>query len=331
MTVGKRIAFIHHSRQSESSVDIGLGVEIACDLLGYELCAYDPDFDQGRRRECVEEAVAAEPDLIVAAVVTPSLLPDLFEAVAERGIPWIEVGARQAPAHGLTAQAVPDEEALTALLDRWLIDSLAARLGPRVQANVGAWIASALGEGLLARDARRAGDFAAEPHVREVYIHDIALTDLPADIRSSTMVAMRQHPGLHALWQTCEPCVATQAATLDEMGLQGDDRPLIVGFYSNRQTRRLVAEGRVAGLVQVDTRVQGLAAIDLAVQHWHAGTPWPAIEADPIGAYGGALGQPWMITAETVGDDPAHLSPPGPDPVDFFRRRWQPVLNPPSP
>ncbi len=312
-------------------MDIGLGVKIACDLLGYELCTYDPDFDQRRRRRCVEEAVAAEPDLVVAAVVAPSLLPDLFEGVAERGIPWIEAGARQTPAPGLTAQVVPDEDELAALLDRWLVDSLASRLGPAKQANVGAWIASTLGEGLLARDARRSGDFAAEPLVREVYTHDIALTDLVADIRSSTMVAMERHPDLHALWQTCEPCVATQAAALDEIGRQGDDRPLIGGFYSNRQTRRLVAEGRVGGLVQVDTRVQGLAAVDLAVQHWHAGAPWPAVDADPIGAYEGALGQPWMITAETVGDDPARLSPPGPDPVDFFRRRWQPVLNPPSP
>lgn len=323
MHLGKRIAFIHHSANSESSLDLAAGVEIAGELLGCEVLVFDPDFDQRRRRECVAAALDADPDLVVAAVVTPSLLGDLFDRVAERGIPWIEVGARQKPARGLTAQVVPDEDALTALLDRWLIDALARRHGPEATASIAAWTATGLGEGLLARDLRRARDLRANPRVREVYTHDISLTDLADDVRSSTIAALRRHPDIRGLWQTCEPCVSTQAAALDELGLDGEARPLLAGFYSNQETRRLVADGRVDALVQVDTRVQGLVAVDLALAHWLDGAPWPAADVDPLDGYEVPLGRPWMITAGNVGDDPAVLDAPGPDPVDFFRRRWQ--------
>ncbi|MBS1878893.1 MAG: substrate-binding domain-containing protein [Actinobacteria bacterium] len=326
MHLGRRIAFIHHSRNSESSLEIGIGVETAAEALGCELLSFDPDFDQERRRQCVGEAIASGPDLIVAAVVAPQLLPDLFAEVAERGIPWIEVGARQQWAPGLTAQVVPDESALTALLDRWMIAALGIRLGTDAPAEIAAWIAPALGEGLLARDRQRARDLAAHPNLSEVETHEIDLGNLVEDIRTSTVAALERHPGLQALWQTCEPCVATQAQALDRLGLSGEQRPLIGGFYSNRATRRLLAERRVDGLVQVDTRVQGLAAVDLAVQHWTIGAPWPGADDDPLAAYGEPLGQPWMITAANVGDDPDLLVPPGPDPVTFFQRQWQSQL-----
>jgi hypothetical protein len=113
---------------------------------------------------------------------------------------------------------------------------------------------------------------------------------------------------------------------MDNIGLTGADRPLIRGIYSNRTTRRLVAEGRVDGLVQVDTRVQGLIAVDLAVRHWLQDEPWPGPEVDPFTAYEIPLGRPWVITRDNVGDDPARLVPPGPDPVEFFRTQWQTQL-----
>lgn len=221
----------------------------------------------------------------------------------------------------MVAQVAPDEARLTALLDRWLL----ARLldgGGDDPVEIGAWIAPVLGEGLIARDRQRAVDLAAADRVREVVTHEIALDDLERDVRASTERALERHPRLRGLWQTCEPCVATQARALDALGLTGTDRPLIAGFYSNRATRRLVRDGRVAGLVQVDTRAHGLVAIDLAVQHWSHGRPWPAAGTDTMAGYGVPLGEPWVIDRENVGDDPSELRPPGPDPVAFFRDRW---------
>ncbi len=332
MALAKRVVFVHHSGRSESSVEIGRGVAAASAALGCELTVLDPDFDQARRRACVEQVLDAAPDLVVAAVVAPEPLGALFDAVAAAGIPWIEAGARQRPHPGLVAQVVPDEDGLAARLDAWLIDRLAERHGAGAPVELAAWIAPALGDGLLARDRRRARDLAAHPHVREVLSHEIALADLERDVAASTTAALERHPRLAALWQTCEPCVATQARALDALDLHGDQRPLIGGIYSNAETRRMVAEGRVDGLVQVDTSVQGLVALDLAVQHWTRGTAWPGPEADPLRAYGPTLASPWMVTRETVGDDPDRLRPPGDDPLGFFLDRWRTVIDgPPVP
>jgi ABC-type sugar transport system substrate-binding protein len=323
----RRIAFIHHSSRSESSVDIGRGVAAAAEAFGFELVSFDPDFDQARREQCVADAIALRPDLIVATVVAPHLVPDQVAEAAALGIPWIAVGAVQAPFPGVVAQVAPDEAALTAMLDRWMLDRLLdGRAGDGEPVEIGAWIAPELGEGLIARDRQRAADLARAPGVREVVTHEIALDDLERDVRASTERALDRHPGIQGLWQTCEPCVATQALTLDALGLTGADRPLIAGFYSNRATRRLVRDGRVGGLVQVDTRVQGLVAVDLAVQHWVAGRPWPAPDVDPLGAYGVPLGRPWVIDRTNVGGDPGELRPPGPDPLAFFARRWREQL-----
>ncbi len=317
----RRIAFIHHSRRSESSVDIGLGVAAAAEAFGFDLVTFDPDFDQARREQCVADAIALRPDLIVATVVAPQLVADQVAEAAALGIPWIGVGAVQAPFPGVVAQVAPDEAALTAMLDRWMLGRLLAD-GGRDPVEIGAWIAPVLGEGLIARDRQRAADLAVAPRIRERVTHEIALDDLERDIRASTEQALERYPGMRGLWQTCEPCVATQALTLDALGLTGEDRPLIAGFYSNRATRRLVREGRVGGLVQVDTRVQGLVAVDLAVEQWATGRPWPEAGVDPTAGYGVPLGQPWVIDAHNVGDDPADLKPPGPDPVAFFAARW---------
>lgn len=327
MALAKRVVFVHHSRRSESSVEIGRGVAAATTALGCELTVLDPDFDQAARRRCVEEILEAAPDLVVAAVVAAEPLGGLFDEVAAAGIPWIEAGARQRPHPGLVAQVVPDEDGLAGLLDAWLLDELARRHGADAPVELGAWTAPALGAGLVARDRRRAHDLAAHPHVTEVLTHEIALADLERDVRGSTLAALERHPRIAALWQTCEPCVGTQAAALDELGLDGRDRPLIAGFYSNPATRRLVAEGRVDGLVQVDTSVQGLVALDLAVQHWTRGTPWPGPEADPLTAYDRPLGRPWMITRSTVGEDPDRLVLPGDDPIAYFHRRWQAAID----
>lgn len=323
MRLDKRIVFIHHSSNSESSVDISLGVKHAGDVLGCDVVLLDPDFDQGRRRTCVQEAIASDPDLIVAAVVAPQLLPELFDVVAERGIPWIEVGARQEPWAGLTAQVVPDEDLLTGVLDSWLLEELENRHGSDSPVDLAAWTAPALGEGLLARDRRRTSDLAAHPSVREVFTHAIVLVDLENDIRTSTTVALERHPAIKALWQTCEPCVATQAHTLDELGRSGADRPLIGGFYSNATTRQLVADGKVDGLVQVDTRLQGLIAVDLAVRHWVNGESWDDLARTPFAGHDIPLGKPWMVTAETVGPDPSTLAVPGTDPLQYFEHRWR--------
>jgi len=317
----RRIALIHHSSRSESSVDIGVGVAAAAAAFGFELVTFDPDFDQARREQCVADAIALRPDLIVATVVAPHLVPDQVAEAAALGIPWIGVGALQAPFPGVVAQVAPDETALTALLDRWLLDRLLADGGDG-EVEIGAWIAPVLGEGLIARDRQRAVDLAAAPRIRERVTHEIALDDLERDIRASTERALDRHPRIRGLWQTCEPCVTTQALTLDVLGLRGEDRPLIAGFYSNRTTRRLVRDGRVGGLVQVDTRVQGLVAVDLAVEHWTSGRPWPEAGTDPTAAYGVPLGRPWVIDRDNVGLTVDELRPPGPDPVAFFATRW---------
>lgn len=46
---GKRIAYVQLSSRSESSCDIGRGVQSAAEFFGYELEIYDPDFDPARR------------------------------------------------------------------------------------------------------------------------------------------------------------------------------------------------------------------------------------------------------------------------------------------
>lgn len=258
----------------------------------------------------------------MANVVDPTPVGELIEEAAAHGTLWIQTGALQTDFPAVTTQVVPDEAELTAVLDAWLFGRLVERVGIDGHAEIGAWVARSLGAGLAERDRQRMSDLSERPQLTEVFTHDIDLTNAAEDIEDSTRVALERHPGLESLWQTCEPCVGTQAQTLAALGLSGDDRPLIAGFYSNARTRRAVRDGTADGLVQVDTRLQGLVAVDQAIEHWSRQAPFRR-PARALDAYSLPLGRPWVITRENVGPDPDTLEVPDLDCLRYFTEKWR--------
>lgn len=318
---GKTIAYMYLSTQTEASVRIFNGLKTIAGLFGWKLISCDPNFDPQKVAQCATSLVAQNPDIVLAASADPGASGAGLQEAFKRKIPWIIMGALQTPSKYVTAQYVPDEKALTKVLDTWFFQRIKARVGTE-NAEIAAWQAPPVGPGVRARDAQRKADLAAFPGIKETFTHDIDLANAVQDTLKTTTQVVEQNTGIDGLWQTCDFCVGPMAQALDAKGLRGNDRPVLVGIYSTRETRKAIREGRVDGVVENNFEVQGWVAIDQALQAWARGKSFWKDSTVFTKAYSIPMLQTWVETRANVGNDPNIVKNNGEDYVTYFTTKW---------
>lgn len=315
----KTIAFMWLSKSTEASQRQFADLKEAAGLFGFKVIECDPNFDPAKTAQCATSLVARNPSLILAsAAPTPAIAAGL-KAAKERGIPWIGIGALQAPSPYLTAQYVPNEERETEMLDTWLFDLVEERVGDK-EGVIGAFQAPQVGPGVIARDTQRAKDLAGRPGLSQK-THDIDLSDPVQDTIKTTKTLVQQNPGLVALWNTCDLCAAPMGQALDQLGLSGDKRPLTAGYYTTKQSRQMIKDGKLTGAVEVNFGAMAWVALDQALEHWARGTKFAEDSTVFDKGYGIKLMQPWIVTKANVGDV-AVVHNQAEDYVTYFKTKW---------
>lgn len=315
----KTIGFMWLSKSTEASQRQFADLELAADLFGFKIIDCDPNFDPAKTAQCATSLVAQKPSLILASAAPTSAIAAGLQAAHDQGIPWIGIGALEAPSPYLTAQYVPNEELETTMLDTWLFDLIAERVGDK-DGGIGAFQAPQVGPGVIARDKQRAIDLAEYPNLSQK-THDIDLSNPVQDTINTTKTLVQQNPDLVALWNTCDLCVAPMAQALDQLGLQGDARPLTAGFYTTEQSRQMIKDGKVTGAVEVNFGAMVWVALDQALENWARGTAFAPDSTVFDTGYGIPLMRPWIVTADNVGD-PATVRNQAEDYVTYFRTKW---------
>ena len=318
----KKIGYMHLSAQTEASLRVLDAIEQASELFGFEVVVCDPNFDPQQVAQCATSLVAQNVDLVIVEAADPGASGASLQEAAERGIPWIIVGAGQTPSEFVTAQYVPDERAQTKFLDEWMIAEIQKRVGESGNAEIAAFQASPVGEAVRARDEQRAEDLAANVYITEVFTHEIDLTNPVQDTIDTSTLILEQNPGIAALWNTCDFCVPPMAQAADTLGLSGDDRPIITGIYSTRETRQRIQEGTIDGVVESNFGAHGWVAMDQAIENWARGTEFYPDQTVYTEAYGIDMLVPWMMTQNNVGDNIDVINNQGEDFETYFRTKW---------
>lgn len=315
----KTIGFMYLSKSTEASVRLHDGLKAAADLFGFDVVTCDPNFDPAKTAQCMTTLVAQSPDLILLSAAPTAALGGGLKTAADKDIPVVMIGALQAPSPSYTAQYVPDEKRLSKALNEWLFGLVSERVGDDA-ATIAAFQAPNVGQGVIDRDVQRKADLEAFPKLKQV-THDINLADAVQDTRSRTRSLVQQNPDLQALWQTCDFCAPPMAQALDQLGLQGDDRPFTGAFYTSKQSREMIKAGKLSGAVEVNYGVQSWVTLDQALQNWARKTPFAKTNAVFQDGYGIEMLQPWIVTQENVGD-PAVVRNQGEDYETYFRTKW---------
>ncbi len=81
---------------------------------------------------------------------------------------------------------MPDELELTRVLDTWFFGQITRKVGAGANAEIGAWQAPPVGIGVRARDMQRKRDLQRFPNIKEVYTHDIDLSNAVQDTLQTT-------------------------------------------------------------------------------------------------------------------------------------------------
>ncbi len=316
---GKTIGFMYLSKSTEASIRLHDGLKAAADLFGFKVVTCDPNFDPAKTAQCMTTLVSQSPDLILTSAAATSALGGGLKSAADRDIPVVMIGALQAPSPYYTAQYVPDEKRLSKALNEWMFGLVNERVGDG-PATIAAFQAPNVGQGVIDRDVQRKADLEAFPNIKQV-THDIDLGDAVQDTRSRTRSLVQQNSDLQALWQTCDFCAPPMAQALDQLGLQGDDRPFTGAFYTTKQSREMIKAGKLSGAVEVNYGVQSWVSLDQALQNWARETPFAETNAVFQDGYGIEMLEPWIVTQENVGD-PAVVRNQAEDYETYFRTKW---------
>lgn len=318
---GMKIAYIHLSAQAEASQRVLKGLQEITKLFGFELIVCDPNFDPQRVAQCATSLVAQRPDLVITEAANPGAAGAGLRAASERSIPWITTGAGQTPSRFVTAEYVPDERTQTEFLDEWFFETIKERVGDE-EATIAAFQASPVGPAVRARDVQRKQDLESYPNIKEIVTHEINLANAPQDVINTTKTTLEQNPGLDGIWQTCDFCVPLNAQSVDSLGLEGDERPVIAGIYSGPETRKRISEGSIDGVVENNFEVMGWVAMDQALEHWARDKEFHPDNSVFTEAYSIDMLVPWIMTKENVGADFKVIANQGEDYRTYFLTKW---------
>jgi ABC-type sugar transport system substrate-binding protein len=319
---GKVIGYMHLSSQTEASIRMLEGLKTIAKLFGYKVNVCDPNFDPQKVAQCATSLVAQNPDIVIVEAADPGASGAGLQEAFKQKIPWIVTGALQTPSKFVTAQYVPDERELTRVLDNWFFQRIEQKVGKGTPAEIGAWQAPPVGPGVRARDAQRKIDLARFPAIKETYTRDIDLSNPVQDTLQTTQLLVEQNPGIDGLWQTCDFCVGANAQALDTKGLEGAERPVLVGIYSTRETRQAIKEGRVDGVVQSNFEAMGWVAMDQALEFWARGKKFFPNNKVFKQGYSMQILQPWIETKANVGTNINKVNNNGEDYVTYFTTKW---------
>lgn len=317
---GKTIGLILLSMQSPANYRIATVAEQLGERLGYKVIVCDPDFDPQRVTQCATSIMAQRPDAVISDAHEPAALGAALNDAQSMGIPWFSlvVNVSEHPAisqYGITGREVG------AVYDEWLFDAMAKRHGTNEKLGVLAIGAPALGAALLAQQEQLAEDAQAASNVEVTVQHDLDLSNAVQDTLSITEQTWRQNPNLAGTWTVCDFCVSLMAQVFDTLGLEGDERPIVGGNYTTPQGADLLREGKIDGFVDIPFEASVYVVFDQLLQFWAREKPINQ-DADKFAtAYSIPFMEPYMVTAENIGDNGA-IPIYGSDYETYFAAKW---------
>jgi len=222
---GLTAGILHVQGNAQSDQLIGYALTDALDALGVKYTERDPQGNPGKTATDLDSLIGRKPDVIFGISVEPATIQSQLRKMADRGIPFINVGGtiRESPLVALSP--VPSDYAQGALTAQYLLDWLGATNEDQPGTPAGD-IATFGFDPIYSLQQRRQAMELMAGDAKEVNIvadHQINFEDPEADIQNATQSIVQANPDLKAIYACCDfslpPIVAglRQAKALDRV------------------------------------------------------------------------------------------------------------------
>ena len=322
LPTGKKIGVILLSGQSASSNRILKPVQTIARLLNYDVIVCDPNFDTQKITQCATSMVAQNANAVFTISTSPGPMGSALNDAKNQGAPWFGTISGVAPTPLIIPYGSPGI-ATAQLSAAWLFDTATQRKGKDARLKFMILTAPTVGLANLVEEQQVQKAAAANPKVDIVITHDLDLANIVQDTINMTRQAVQQYPDLAGIWTVCDLCVPLISQTVDGLGFDPKDRPIVAGDYTTAQTVDLIRRGKVDGVMDLPLESSVWVAFDQMLGLWSHNRPidksYDVFSTD----YGLKFMEPYIITKGNAGPIGGPVPVYGPDYASYFLAKWK--------
>ncbi len=314
----KTIAFLNFTSQAVALRRVEAGMKAAAEDMGWKFVSCDAGGDPQKVASCASSFIQQNVDFIASVAIPQAAMSAQMEQAAAAGIAWISSGGQ-----------IPDNETLfagsffypEAQLYKPFDDLFFELLGPGKHRILSMQLT--VDSTARARREQLDADLKENPDITVA----AEVEGSPADPAASTakaLAALQQHPDIDGIWSCCDIFNQDAVQAVQQAGLSGDKRPVILGPFPDTKVLSQIREGEVDAAVELPWEAYGWMAVDEAMESVVHQTPYT--QHGPPMQYPTELYQGFLVTTDNVQTKPDQFQDPQYDYAGYFQAKWDAEL-----
>jgi len=207
---------LHVQGNAQSDQLIGFALTDALDELGVKYTEKDPQGNPGKTATDLDALIGQDPDVIFGISVEAATIQSQLRKMADRGIPFINVGGTIRDSPLVALSPVPSDYAQAAIASQYLLDLLASENEEQPGTPAGKVATFGFDPIYSLLQRRQTFELMAEQSkgVEIVAQHQVNFEDPNADIQGATQDIVQANPDLKAIYTCCDFTLPPIAAGL---------------------------------------------------------------------------------------------------------------------
>lgn len=305
------IGYLRYVGQSPADQRIYNAAVAAAKVLGWKVIPCDGQGDPVKMAACADTLLNQHINVMLNDGIPEGIIAAALRRAKSMNIPVVYSGGSLDQTDLYTAGYVPPDGQMGQVLAAYVKQQVAGKSGGViVQGFAASW-------GVERVAALKAAG------VKIVSNQEADATNLVQGTQQQISAQLNQHPDASAVWITFETAVlgASQALDAKFPGKSYPDRPLLVTFYANLPTLKLISEGKVDAAIEDSLEWSSWVAMDQIAEFVARKTPMSS-EVRPDYGPGLDFWRPVLVTKSNL---PASgsLAPAPVDYTTFFQDKWK--------
>jgi ABC-type sugar transport system substrate-binding protein len=308
-----KIGLLNLTFESESTQRIVAALESVGDHLGIEIHSCDGGAVPARVVSCGQSLISGGADAIISNSTDPAVIQIVLESADEQGIPVLNIGGMVPESPLLAASYAPNEVAMTEVIDEFLLAEMKARSADTLAIQTNNLILALRTRYDVLMEDLKGSD------IEVVATNETDFSNPSDSVGNATRTVLTANPDVGAMWASIDVDLGpmSQAA---RSTLQGQELPIIVGFYGNQATLGFIKDGLVTGVAEAPIEACVYAAVDQILNML-------VREQEPVDdpyletAYPEPLLEPIVVTQDNLPAEGQYVTPKF-DFVSFFETKW---------
>jgi ABC-type sugar transport system substrate-binding protein len=312
---GVTVGILEVSANSEISRRVASAAREAVRTIGWDSEHCEGQGVPRQIASCGQSLLNQDVDVVLSIGNDPPVIARQLQQAKADDVPFFNVGGDVLQSERFTASYVPDDRAMTRVIDDYLFEQLEERGGDSLAIQTNEFIAALVTRGEVIRE-----DLKEHPEIELVAENETDFANPVESVSEATRTVLTANSDLDALWAAIDFDIPPMARTA--RSVVDGELPIIVGFYPGLENLELMRQGLVSGMVDAATEATAWAAVDQAAQMLARGEE-PADDKFLEETYPLDFLEPILVTPEQNMPEAEneYVEPPA-DFVTFFTTKW---------